>query len=1122
MYEKGDLTLLYSLFKRIRLLAFLLLFTGFATGIYAQTVSVSGTVRDENGEALIGASVLVKGTQNGVITDADGNFQLSNVPSNATLVVSYISYQTLEVPVGGKTSLNITLEPDANALQEVIVTGITSVDKRLFTGAADHLNADEIQISGLPEISRSLEGRSAGVSVQNVSGAFGTAPRIKVRGATSIYGDSKPLWVVDGVIMEDVIEIDADNLTSGDAETLISSAIAGLNASDIESWDILKDGSATSIYGARAMAGVIVVTTKKGRPGQSRISYSGEFTSRMIPSYNDFNIMNSQDQMGIYREMYQKGWLNLASTLRDSETGVYGKMYELINTYDPATGQFALQNTEAARNAYLRQAEMRNTNWFEELFSREISQNHSVSISGGNDKSNYYGSMSALLDPGWMKASAVKRYTVNMNMNHKIYDNLSLNVIARGYYRNQGAPGTSSQNINAVFSEVGRDFELNPYTYAMRTSRTLDPNEFYTRDYAPFNIKHELENNYMDLNETNLNFQGELKWNPIRGLELKGMGAVKYTGSAMEHHITDYANQAQAFRAMGDATIMNNNPYLWVDPEVLDFMYPISILPQGGIYERTDHRMLSYDFRAQATYNAVIREDHLINLLGGMELNDTKRDRTWFRGWGRQYAMGDTPFYIYQAFKKWAQENEDYFEIRQTLQRNVAFFGAASYSYKGKYMINGTLRYDGSNRTGRARSSRWMPAWNISGAWNVHEEDFFQSLQPAFSYAKLRLSYSLTADKPPLSVTNSLPVIRSENVWRRTIDARETQLYLADIENSELTYEKKHELNIGVDLGFLDNRLNLVFEYYKRNNFDLVGNIAVMGIGGFVDKQANVASMKSSGVELTLTTRNIATPKFDWTTNFTFSKLRTEITDLESNARILDLITGDGFSLQGNPRRALYSIPFVGLDEDGIPDFIVNGNGDIGKYVYFQERDDIDFLKYEGSSEPTLSGGFGNQFKYRNVRLNVFFTYSFGNKLRLQPVFRGVYSDLNSMPKEFRNRWILPGDEQFTNIPVILSDRQYSEIPDMRAAYSAYNYSDVRIADGGFVRLKEISVSYDFPKKWIASLKFQNLALKLQATNLFLLYADPKLNGADPEFYQSGGVSYPVPRQFTATLQLTL
>lgn len=296
----------------------------------AKVYTVNGVVLSaDDGEPLIGATVMVKGTSTGVLTDMDGKFTLPNVSSRSKLEFSYVGM--LPQSLSPSPTMKVSLQSDVQTLSEVVVTGMQRMDKRMFTGATDQLKAENIKMDGMADISRGLEGRSAGVSVQNVSGTFGTAPKIRVRGATSIYGSSKPLWVVDGVIMEDAIEVGADDLSSGDAETLISSAIAGLNPDDIESFQILKDGSATSIYGARAMAGVIVVTTKKGSAGVHKISYTGEFTTRMIPSYKEFNIMNSQEQMGIYKELEQKGWLNNSDTYRAKNSGVYGKMYQLIN-----------------------------------------------------------------------------------------------------------------------------------------------------------------------------------------------------------------------------------------------------------------------------------------------------------------------------------------------------------------------------------------------------------------------------------------------------------------------------------------------------------------------------------------------------------------------------------------------------------------------------------------------------------------------------------------------------------------------------------------------------------------------------------------------------------------------
>ena len=279
-----------------RLIIALLLSFACALPVFAQqTLTVSGTVKDDAGEPLIGVVVAVAGTGNAAVTDLDGNYTLTKVPAGAKLEASCLGYTNVTKPAAEK--VDFVLSTSTEMLSEAVVTGMTTTDKRLFTGATDQLSAVDVNISGVGEVSRSLEGKSAGVSVQNVSGTFGTAPKIRVRGATSIFGDSKPLWVVDGVIMEDVVNVDANSLSSGDATTLISSAIAGLNSDDIESFQILKDGSATSIYGARAMAGVIVVTTKKGTPGVTRVNYNGEYTMRLVPSYSEFNIMNSQEQM---------------------------------------------------------------------------------------------------------------------------------------------------------------------------------------------------------------------------------------------------------------------------------------------------------------------------------------------------------------------------------------------------------------------------------------------------------------------------------------------------------------------------------------------------------------------------------------------------------------------------------------------------------------------------------------------------------------------------------------------------------------------------------------------------------------------------------------------------------
>jgi TonB-linked outer membrane protein, SusC/RagA family len=1109
----------------------LFLFSLFFAVVYstAQT-RVVGTVVDETGETVIGAAVVVKGnTAVGTITDFDGKFTLNVPEGSKTIVVSYIGMKTQELAV--KPTMKITLVPDAQQIDEIVVTGMTSADKRVFAGATTKIDATKAKLDGVADISRSLEGRVAGVSIQNVSGTFGTAPKIRVRGATSIHGSSKPLWVVDGIVLEESIDISSDDLSSGNAETLISSAIAGVNADDIESIQVLKDGSATSLYGARAMGGVIVVTTKRGKKGVSTINYTGEFTSRLKPSYNDFNISNSQDQMGIYQELEDKGWLEFTSVARAAASGVYGEMYKLIGTRIGADANgnslYALPNTRNAKNAYLRSAELRNTDWFDLLFENNIMQNHAVSFSSGTEKATFYISLSAMNDPGWTKSSNVERYTFNANGSYSITNTLELRVQGTGSQRTQKAPGALSQETDVVSGEVKRSFDINPYSYSLNTSRTLDPDVYYRRNYAPFNIFHELDNNYIGLNVSDLKFQGDLTWRILPQWSVNALGAVRYSASSQEHFIHDASNMSMAYRAGvkegeggEDDTIREVNPYLYRDKDN-PLATKETVLPKGGIYDRTNYNLRSVDFRLSTSYSGDIDNGtHTINAYGGMEVNSTEREKIWMRAWGVEYDKGMSSFYDPSIFKQGKEENSPYYTFTPTVKRNVAFFATGTYSYQYKYVLNLTGRYEGTNKLGKSRTARWLPTWNVAGAWNIHEESWFEN--PVLSRSVIKLSYSLTADAGPTDISNSLAIFRPSTPWRPTASVMESGLELYQTENSELTYEKKHEFNVGIDVGFLKDRISFVADYYVRNNFDLIGETYTTGIGGGdILKWANVASMKSSGAELAITTRNIVMKNFKWNTEFIFTHQITKITDLKSKSRVIDLITGDGFAMEGYPVRALFSIPFNGLNDEGLPTFTNEEGKTVISDIYFQENQKIDYLKYEGPTDPPITGSLGNDFTlFKNLQFDFRFTYSFGNVVRLDPAFYVSYDDMTASPREFKNRWILPGDENVTDIPVIASRRQVQNVSKLGYAYNAYNYSTARAAKGDFIRLKDVSIVYNVPAQYLEKANIRSASIRLQATNLFLLYSDKKLNGQDPEFMNSGGVATPTPKQITLTLRL--
>ncbi|GBU07763.1 SusC/RagA family TonB-linked outer membrane protein [Bacteroidales bacterium] len=1091
----------------------ILMFLVFCSGlIFAQNRNVRGNViSTEDGDPIIGASVSVKGTTIGTVTDFDGNFNLSVPDGTKKITFTYVGMSAQEVNV--QSVMAIRMDSDAKILGEVVVTGYQKIDRRLFTGSAEKLSANDAKLDGVPDISRMLQGRVAGVSVQNVSGTFGAAPKLKVRGASSIYGNQSPLWVVDGVILEDIVEVSADQLSSGDPTTLISSAVAGLNADDIEDFQILKDASASALYGARAMNGVIVITTKKGKAGSTSVSYNGEFTTRLKPSYRDYNILNSQDQMGVYQEMQSKGWLNYSDAVSRSNSGLYGYMYSLRDV-------MAGQGVDLANFEYntLREAEFRNTDWFNELFRSSIVQNHSLSMTSGSEKNRNYSSLSVYNDPGWTQADKVERFTGNFNSTTDISNTLTSVFSANGSIRKQRAPGSQNRRNDVVTGSVNRDFDINPYSYALKTARTADPRAYYRMNYAPFNEIQELENNYLDISMIDLKFQIDLSWKPIKGLEFGALGAYRYVKSTTETKIGDYSNMAMAYRADETSTIAKDNKFLYINPDDPGSL-PAVVLPVGGFYNREDFDMTSYYTRGSVNFNKTFDETHLTNIFVGAEAKSTERAKSSSSGFGYQWSQGGVPFTDYRILKKMLEGSFDLFEFKEYTDRSAAAFATGSYSYLGKYTVNAAVRVDGTNQLGMGAKDKWLPTWNVSAAWNAKEETFLAD-NTTISQLQFRTTYGLNA-KPVPSVANALLILRNDVTYRPSED-KESSTYISSLQNDELTWEKQYEFNIGFDLGLWRNRISISADAYTRDVFDNIASVKTSGLGGQFYKWANYADMRTSGFEFSLAGLVFDISGVKWNSNLTFAYFDNKITSLNTSPSVFDLVNSQGGPLLDRPARGLYSFQFAGLSRDGFPQ-VINEDGEvtIGN-VYFQERTKMGHLVYEGPIDAPYQGGWSNNFTYGNWGLSTFLTYQFGNVVRLDPAFSSTFSDLDVMTKEFNNRWTLPGDEAITNIPVIPSLSQSRLISGLNVAYNAYNYSTERVAKGDYIRLKEIFVTYKVPSKLVSHFHLSRLDLKFAATNIGLLYSDKKLNGQDPEFLRSGGVSMPNPRQFTLSLKVGL
>jgi len=1089
--------------------------------VVRQDILVKGRVRNakDANDFIPGVNVREKGTPNGSATNGNGEYQI-RVQKGATLVFTSIGYKAFETAVNGRATIDVALQEDENVLAEVNVvsTGYQNINKKLFTGAATTIRGEDVKQDGVVDISRMLEGRVAGVSVQNVSGTFGAAPKIRVRGATSISGENKPLWVVDGVVLEDVVNISNDQLSSGDATTLLGSSVAGINADDIESFNILKDASATALYGARAMNGVVVITTKKGRAGSTKVSYSGNFSSFLKPDYSTFNIMNSADQMSLYAEVYRKGGLS-PNIVNEANGGVFNKMYQGINAYDASSGQFGVVNTAAGRNAFLQRYATANTDWFDVLFKNSFVQEHSVSISSGSEKSQHYFSVGYYDDNGWTVADKAQRYTMNLRGNYKLSEKLSIGILGTGALRKQLAPGTLGRTSNVVEGKYTRDFDINPFSYALNTSRTMTPYkedgklEYFARNYAPFNIINELDNNFIDLNMVDVKLQGELNYKFLKNFEFKSVAAMRYVKTSREHKITEYSNMANAYRYAPNATIANANLFLYDNPDFPEIIDREIVLPQGGFYNRVDDNLMSYDIRNQVDW----RQDfgkHSAGVFIGQQTKFADRQNSFSNGYGYQYDRGGTPFIDYRIIKMMLEGNYNYYGMNNFYDRFAAFFLSGNYAYDSKYVFNGTVRYDGSNKMGESTTARWLPTWTLSAAWNMDEEAFIKKIDQ-ISYLKLRGGYGLTASVG--SASNSSVVLRNSTTLRPRLTEVEPRIVLSSLENSELTWEKQYEMNVGVDVGLFQSRLSLAVDYYRRNGFDLIGDVVTSGIGGEDEKTANYADMASRGVEVTLGGTPVKSANFSWNSNLTFGYNKNKITNLKNKPRIYDLIIAEGGPFENAAVRGLYSIDFKGLNSLGLPTFI-DDEGNLSSDVYVQSTN-ASYLKYEGSVDPLYTGGWSNTFRYKDFTFNFFVSYQAGNKIRLDNVFRTRYNDNDAMPNEFLDRWTLPGDENLTNIPSI-ADYLVRKSISGTYPYTAFNYTSERVADGSFVRLKQVSVMYNLNDKFAKSVGVNSLSLKLQGNNVWLLYADKKLKGQDPEFFSSGGVALPIPRQMTLSLKV--
>lgn len=1059
--------------------------------------TVKGKVVNSEGEPLPGVSVVVKGTIAGVATDAEGRFEIRLNTGEEILVFSFVGMRSQEVKAN-KNDLYVVMESIAEMMQEVIVkTGYQNIEKRKLSSSVFTIDGDVVREGAAIGLDNMLQGKIPGMNVMGSSSTPGAATKIRIRGSSTISGNREPLWVVDGFILEDPVQISAQELNSLDNVNLIGNAISSLNPQDIERIDVLKDASATAIYGVKAANGVIVITTKKGKIGNPSITYSMNLSVNERPEYDGLYRMNSKDRIDVSKEIEQRGLSFGTQPARVSYEGALMDLYDRTITYD----QFLKT---------VKRLEEVNTNWFDLIYRTSFSQKHNVSISGASDKVNYYFSGAFQHTPATVRGTGIKQFNGLMKLGVNLLSNLRMEFQMRA----------STEDKEYLHSS------LSPYQYAYNTSRAIPCyNEDGTLAYynktqgfeqpLKYNILNEMQHTGLRIDGTNLNFNGNLLWEIISGLRLSG--ALSYNRSNTDQK--EWFDE-QSYVA---AELRNFNYDLEL-PDSKTWQEQQCKLPYGGGLENTDTRNTSYTVRAQVDYTFKFLENHQITVVAGTEARSSKYKGLKSTEYGYLPDRGEKFVQIdpiqWPKYGELVKSHPNV--ITNSLTNVMSWYGTFTYDYANRYILNFNIRADGSNKFGQDKSNRFLPIWSVSGRWNLHEENFLKNAMWMNMFA-LRGSYGIQGNVSSDQTPNLLIQLGSLDAVSKQYISK-----LSKLPNPQLRWEKTTSWNLGIDFAFLSNRLNGSVEVYQKKGKDQIISKEVSSTTGSTNMELNAGNLENKGYEIVLNVVPVKTKKFTWSLNMNGARNINKVTKsgITTDYGYKEYLDGSAV-IPGEALNTFYSYKYDRLDANGLPTFKdIEETDGITQTEMFAK-----VFKYSGTRIPDITGGFGTDISYKNLSLGGFFSYSLGTKIRMNNLYNDSGQKLpqpqQNMNKAFVDRWRQAGDEAHTDIPVLTTNdmKMYGvnvnrKIRIADNGWEMYNKSDLRVASGNYLRLRNLYLRYNFGERICHKIYAKHISVRLEATNLWLL-ADKKLNGQDPEQVALGGVSTPPTSSYTLGLDIT-
>lgn len=1031
------------------------------TVIKAQEVdkTISGTVVDDKGEPLPGVSIVVKGTQQGTSTDVDGKYQLSVPDGSSVLIFSFVGYMSAEKTVTNETVIDITLATDTKSLQEIVVVGYGTQKRANVTAAISSVPMSEIKDMPVSNVATALQGKIPGVVIQQNNGTPGSTPAIKVRGFGSISAGNSPLIVIDGNIVG-------------------ASIFSTLNTNDIESMDVLKDASSTAIYGSKGSNGVILITTKRGKSGKPSVNLD-VFTGFQQVS-KKIDLINSQQFAEFGRDASNNAYLdnikganiNDPNTTRPTDYLRYryprGEVFEWLNFDDPA---------KVAALPY--------TDYQDEVFRTAKMNSYQLSASGGTDKARYSISGGYLQQDGIIRRSSLDRYTLRANVEVNVLPTLKIGMNLNPSYRIQQEvrdAGHWADNavINSALSVMpfipiyaadgsytSQAAFAAPYNYPGTTNPVANITEYNSQNV----IANLLGNTYAELNL-------------FKDFTYRISGNVNFAG-----------NRRNAYRT-------SKMPLNQILP------------PTVSTGSANSEQSLSWLFNQTLNYSKSINDIHNFDVLIGME--STRFQYQDSQGTGSSY-----PNDVVETLNGSASGTTTTAGSSRVENASASYFARANYNYKGKYLVNVSVRRDGSSIFGP--ENRWgtFPAGSLG--WRMSEETFMKSIK-SISEAKLRVSYGLAGNN---AFTNNYPYVgtlRSENYSFN--NNLVNGLAPSSLANPLLGWERSRQLDAGIDLGFFNNRILLIVDYYQRTTTDLLLSVNVPTVTGFGSAVTNIGKMENKGWEFALNTRNL-TKAVIWNTSLNLSFNRNKVLALGPNGDPIRSASGVGetnITQIGSPIGSFYGYKQIGVfkdqaDLDSYPHDPTSKPGDVkyedvngDKLINANDRTII------GNNQPDFIYGITNTFSYKGFDLNIAVQGSQGGEIlnlsrRFFENLEGNANQLSTVLTRWRSA----------------SDPGDGVTPRANARTTGNNnaISSRWVEDGSYLRIQNVSLGYQLPASLISKAKLQQVRIYASAQNLFTftkyLNFNPEVSNYEGPL--TGGVDYgvyPLAKTFTVGVNIGL